>query len=115
HRNGRSDCNRHDEQRARTPNPGHRTLPVEMRPHGADRMIDGARSNFQKTGLEAPLRKPICERHTVAKMRVASVLAEIVGAFALLAALARGIAGLGSYGLYEANLISADTGANLIL
>jgi hypothetical protein len=48
-------------------------------------------------------------------MRVASVLAATVGALALLTAFAGSIAGLGSYGLYEANLISADTGANLIL
>jgi hypothetical protein len=48
-------------------------------------------------------------------MRVASVLAAMVGALALLTAFAGSIAGLGSYGLFEANLISADTGANLIL
>jgi hypothetical protein len=51
----------------------------------------------------------------VARMRVASVLAAMVGALTLLTAFAGSMAGLGSYGLYEANLISVDTGANLIL
>ena len=48
-------------------------------------------------------------------MRGASLLAAIVGALALLTAFAGSLAGIGSYGLYEVNLISVDTGANLIL
>jgi hypothetical protein len=39
----------------------------------------------------------------------------IVGVVALLTGIVGGIAGLGSYALYESELIGADTGANLIL
>ena len=70
----------------------------------------------------APDRRESLDRGTGAvlgvesvTMRGASLLAAIVGALALLTAFAGSLAGIGSYGLYEANLISVDTGANLIL
>jgi hypothetical protein len=48
-------------------------------------------------------------------VRVVSSLANMVGGVALLTAIVGAGAGISSYVLYEANLITPNTGANLIL
>jgi hypothetical protein len=48
-------------------------------------------------------------------VRGVSLLATTLGVVALLIAVVGGVAGISSYVLYEANLVSVDTSANLIL